>query len=350
MIELSELLVSPEASLVEALEKLDKTASRILMVVDIDRVLQGVLTDGDVRRCILRTGSLDGSVREACNLNPCVLEVGHECDASHLMEQRKLDAVPIVGEDGTIVDCIFKNGERTEKAGTNTGLPVVMMAGGLGTRLYPYTKVLPKPLIPVNDVPIAERIIRSFQKQGCGPFFLVVNHKKEMIKAYFKEVECDYDVRFVEEVEFLGTGGGLSLVKDCLDGCFILTNCDILVDADFAEALALHRERKNAVTMIVSLKNFIIPYGTVEIDAGGGIAAMVEKPSIPFFINTGCYIVERNVLDLIGERESVGFPDIIERCKREGLNVGVYPVSESSWLDMGQPEELAHMSMMLGEH
>lgn len=346
---LIELFISPDASLVEALEKLDEVASRILIVVDESFALRGVLTDGDARRCILKTGALDASVGDACNTEPYVIYEGQERDAPALMRRYDLDAVPVVNENGIVVDCILKGGECAEKTMGRINVPVVMMAGGLGTRLYPYTKVLPKPLIPVNDVPIAERIIRSFQKQGCGPFFLVINHKKEMIKAYFKEIECSYDVRFVEEAEFLGTGGGLSLVKEHLDGSFILTNCDILVEADFSEALALHREKKNAVTMVVSLKNYVIPYGTVEIDAGGGIAGMVEKPSIPFLINTGCYIVERCVLDLIDEGESVGFPDIINRCKEEGFAVGVYPVSESSWLDMGQPEELARMSLVLEE-
>lgn len=344
---LSEATVLPETTLVEALGRLDSAGTRILLVVDESFVLKGVLTDGDIRRCILKTGKLESLVSDAFNRNPTVLTAGSETDALFLMKERKLDAVPIVDENGVVVDCVFRDKICIPDSVGRINLPVVMMAGGLGTRLYPYTKILPKPLVPVNDVPIAERIINSFKTQGCTDFLLIVNHKKEMIKAYFNEVDRDYDVRFVEEREFLGTGGGLSLVKNQVADTFILTNCDILIKTDFSKALDLHRSQGNSVTMIVSLKNYVIPYGTVEIDVGGGVAAMTEKPTIPFFINTGCYIVERSVLDLIQDDETIDFPDVICRCMSNGLRVGVYPVSESSWLDMGQPEELARMSQIL---
>lgn len=347
---LEDLFIAPDATFVDALKQLDATGRHTLLVVDENHCLLGTLTDGDMRRAILRLGALDATVSESYNDHPYVCSVECREHAYEVLDENGIDAVPLVAVGGKVVDCIFRDGSCGLAALEGTvDIPVVMMAGGLGTRLYPYTKVLPKPLIPINDVPIAERIIGTFHRQGCNRFLLIVNHKKEMIKAYFNEIDRDYTIEYADETEFLGTGGGLALVKDRVPETFFLTNCDILIDTDFSKALALHRDEGNAVTMIVSLKNYTIPYGTVEIDAGGGINAMLEKPSIPFLVNTGCYIVDKCALDYIEDSESVGFPDIIERCKADRRKVGVYPVSERSWLDMGQLDEMNNMSAILSD-
>lgn len=347
---LEDLFISPDSTIVDALEQLDATGKHTLLVVDDDRHLLGTLTDGDVRRVILRLGTLNATVRASYNDQPHFCSIEHGEQASLMFDKYGIDAVPLVSLGGEVVDCVFRDGScDAAEPRKSIDVPVVMMAGGLGTRLYPYTKVLPKPLIPINDVPIAERIIDAFNRQGCDSFLLIVNHKKEMIKAYFNEIEHDYLVEFVDEDKFLGTGGGLCLIKDRVSDTFFLTNCDILVDTDFSKALELHLREGNAVTMIVSLKNYTIPYGTVEIDAGGGISAMLEKPSIPFLVNTGCYIVDRCALDYIQDGENIGFPDVIERCKNDGKKVGVYPVSEQSWLDMGQLDEMSNMAAILSD-
>lgn len=348
---LDDLFISPEATLAEALRALDNTAKGILLVVEDRDLLMGTLTDGDVRRALLREGDLSASVGGACNCNFVALPLSKRGMAERLMVERQITGVPILNGEGRVVDCALRTGVslRREKRG-ELDVPVVVMAGGKGTRLYPYTKVLPKPLIPINDVPIVERVIDSFREQGCDEFHLIVNHQRQMIEAYFAGIERQYAVCFVEEDAFLGTGGGLRLAQNSLDRTFVLTNCDILVSFDLAEALEMHRSEGNAVTMVASLKNYEIPYGTVELDAGGQIAGMVEKPTVPFLVNTGCYIVEPVVIELIGEGESVGFPDVIERCKAAGMKAGVYPISEKSWLDMGQMDELAKMSNALVSH
>lgn len=342
---LNDLFVRKQDRLVDALHVLDSTGKGIVFVVEDDNLLVGTLTDGDVRRCILKTGNLEAVVGQAVNVNPFIASIE---ESVSLPAGLAYDAVPIVDGEGAIVDAVFRDGDTLQR--NNAGsfeLPVVMMAGGLGTRLYPYTKILPKPLIPVNDVPIAERIIERFRGYGSRRFILIVNHKKEMIKAYFNDLPKDYFVEFVEEDEFLGTGGGLSLLKGMLDSTFVLTNCDILIEADMGEALKLHEQQRNAVTIFASLKSFAIPYGSIEIGEGGEIANMVEKPEIPLLVNTGCYIVEPSVFAHIDEDEQIGFPDIIERCREAGENVGVYPISDKSWLDMGQLDGLQSMSQRL---
>lgn len=346
---LDDLVIREDLTLIEALQKLDKNAKGILFVVNSQQQLRGALTDGDVRRYILRHGSFEAPVQNVMNSTPKSLNKEKAYEAELLLHKYSLDAVPILNNSQHIVDVVFRDGELHLNADhPKIDIPVVVMAGGVGTRLYPYTKVIPKPLIPINDIPIVERIMDRFHKEGSEQFYLVVNYKKEMIKAYFNDINKDYRLDFVDEETFLGTGGGLRLLADTLDTTFILTNCDILVEADFSEVLHLHTSEKNAVTMLCSLKNYEIPYGSVEIDAGGSLASIVEKPSLPLLINTGCYVVEPSVLEHIREHEEIGFPEVVMRCKEAGERVGVFPISENSWLDMGQTEEMRRMSERLG--
>ncbi|MBR1629452.1 MAG: NTP transferase domain-containing protein, partial [Lachnospiraceae bacterium] len=250
----------------------------------------------------------------------------------------------VVDEDRRVLRILFDegfSGGRSDLALKNT--PVVIMAGGSGTRLYPYTKILPKPLIPIGDVPIVERIIRQFQDFGCHEFHLVVNVKKNMIKAYFNEIEKDYDVFYADEDEPLGTGGGLYLLKNKIKDTFILSNCDILVRDDFGKMMASHKKHQNMITMVSSLKTYPIPYGVVHLGDDGKLETIEEKPQMSFLTNTGVYIIEPEVLEMIPEHTFMGFPDIIEKVKAEGQRVGIYPVSEHAWLDMGQMDTLEDM-------
>lgn len=343
------MLVSEDMTVLEAMEQLDKVATKVLFIHE-ERRLLAALSDGDVRRWILAKGSLEDPVKKIANYQPLYLKPEEAGRAEDYMQEQAIEIIPIVDENMHIVDIKswrqFRHGERRQ---TQIGLPVVMMAGGKGTRLYPYTQILPKPLIPVGELPIAEHIINQFRRFGCNDFYLIVNHKKNMIKAYFNEIEKDYNVFYVDEEEPLGTGGGLSLLKGKIDSSFILTNCDILIREDFSKIYELHKERKNVITMICSLKNFRIPYGVVEIGEQGDIEAMKEKPTMSFFTNTGCYIVEPEVIEEMEENQVIGFPDIVERYKRQGRNVGVYPIGENAWLDMGQMDELEKMREQLKE-
>ena len=222
-----------------------------------------------------------------------------------------------------------------------------MMAGGKGTRLYPYTKILPKPLIPIGDIPIAEHIINHFREYGCRDFFLIVNHKKNMIKAYFNELDKDYNINYIEEEIPLGTGGGLSLLKGKISSTFILTNCDTLIEEDMAKIVKCHKERQNLITIVCALQNVQIPYGVVNVGNDGRIESMEEKPNLSFLTNTGCYIVEPEVIEKLETGKAIGFPEVVEKYKAKGAKVGVFPISERAWMDMGQMDELEKMKKRL---
>ena len=216
-------------------------------------------------------------------------------------------------------------------------------AGGKGTRLDPYTRVLPKPLIPVGDLPIIEHIMQNFQEYGCDEFSMIVNYKKELIKTYFKESDNQYQIEWFDEEKPLGTGGGLSLLKKHIDKTFFFTSCDTLLLADYESILRFHKDNQNTITMICAWKNITLPYGIVEMGSNGIIEKMQEKPEMSFLTNTSIYIVEPDVIEDIPEEVSMTFPEIIQVEIEKGCKAAAYPVSESEWLDMGQLSELEKM-------
>ena len=345
MIRVEELFLAPDATVLEALRKLDETGQRILFIAPEGR-LQAALTDGDIRKFFLRGGTPDQTVDRAAHYHPLSLPSAERGRAPEGVHGHRSDARPILDKRGVITDIVFAYKLDVDNR-KRVDIPVVMMAGGLGTRLYPYTKILPKPLIPVGEQPIAELIIDRFRDFGCHDFTMIVNYKRGMIKSYFTDLEKDYTVHFADEDVFMGTGGGLCLLKGKIQSPFFFTNCDTLLDVDFGDIYEYHKKHGNLVTMICAFKHYTVPYGVVELGQDGGIAAMREKPELDFLTNTGVYVVEPRVVEEMRDGEVIGFPDVIERYRAAGEKVGVYPIGENSWMDMGQLEELEKMRRKL---
>lgn len=345
-----ECIITEKYTIMQALECLDRVKVKVLFIVCNDRFC-ATLTDGDVRRAILRGVPLTALVKEIANYNPYYVKRGERMLGLQLLKEKQIQALPIVDDDLKIVGICKHEDDDFGKMDHKpvVDIPVVIMAGGLGTRLYPYTKVLPKPLIPIVDTPISERIIQSFQEIGCNDFHMILNYKKNMIKAYFTDTDKNYNIHFYEEMTPLGTGGGVRLLIDQIHSTFILTNCDILILDDVKKMVDHHREQNNQVTMVCSLKNFEIPYGVVKFTEGGEISSFEEKPKMSFFTNTGYYILEPTVFGYIGENEQISMPDIITRMKTDGKKVGIYPISENSWLDMGQMDTMESMERKVKE-
>ncbi|WP_325199887.1 sugar phosphate nucleotidyltransferase [Oscillibacter sp.] len=341
----AELCVGKSRTIREAMGQLDRVAKKVLFVAE-DEVLIGALTDGDIRRHLLNGGRMDDPVAAAANYHPVTAQNPEQ--ARKLLRRDGIFAVPVVGEGGALLDIVLDPGFSKPRR-SSLHIPVVIMAGGKGTRLDPYTRVLPKPLIPVGELPVIEHIMRQFQQFGCEAFHVVVNYKKQLLKAYFSESEKRYQVSWYDEERPLGTGGGLYLLKGRVKETFFFTNCDILLLSDYADILKFHREQKNAVTMVGAWKNLTLPYGVVETGRGGVIERIREKPELSFLTNTGMYIVEPEVLEDIQDDTPAGFPDIIEDQRRKGRKTAVYPVSGEEWLDMGQMTELEKMKKRLYE-
>ncbi|MCR4740305.1 MAG: NTP transferase domain-containing protein [Lachnospiraceae bacterium] len=343
---IQDFIIDGNRTVLNAMEQLDELAFKVLFIEDEDGI-KASLTDGDIRRYILRNGDLNSPVSEVANRDPkYLINAGRE-EALRFLKQNAIEAVPLVDENLRIYDVVYWNDEQLKLKRNHIGCPVVMMAGGKGTRLKPYTNILPKPLIPVGEKPIAEHIIDQFCAYGCNEYHLILNYKKNMIKAYFGEIERDYEINYADEDEPLGTGGGLSLLKRKIKETFILTNCDILINEDISKIFRYHKDNKNLITMVCSLVNYQIPYGIVHLSESGKIASLEEKPEMSFFTNTGCYIVEPEVLDGIPDNTYINFPDIMESYMKKGMNVSMFPISSRSWFDMGQKDELEKMRLYL---
>jgi len=327
--------------MLDAMAQLDKVARKVLFVTREGHFVAAI-TDGDIRRWILKKGNLDAKVMDIANYTPKFL-IEHKRDsAKAFMREHSIEALPILSTNMNIVSIVFLSDGEIEPR-TSLTIPVVIMAGGLGTRLYPYTKILPKPLIPIGEVPIVEHIMNRFYQFGADQFYLVVNHKKNMIKAYFNEAMKAYTINYVDEDLPLGTGGGLSLLKGKIYSTFLLSNCDILIEEDYGKILGYHQRENNLITMVCSLKKIRIPYGVIEIGESGEIVKMQEKPEYSYFTNTGMYIIEPRVINELNDNQAIGFPDIIEKYKQLGEKIGVFPISENSWLDMGQLDGMEEM-------
>lgn len=342
-----DLCIEKDETVKVAMSQMDRTAKKVLFVLE-KETLFGTLTDGDIRRHLLSGGNMNDSVCAAANCNPVVARNREQARRLLRNQENILVAVPVIGEDKRLQEIVLSL-EDTGNLLPKLDIPVVIMAGGKGTRLDPYTRVLPKPLIPVGELPIIEHIMRQFEEYGCSAFHVIVNYKKQLMKAYFGESNQQYDVTWYDEERPLGTGGGLYLLKGHMKETFFLTNCDILLRSDYADMLKFHRDHGNVITMVGAYKSLTIPYGVVDVGDNGVIETMREKPELSFLTNAGMYIVEPEVLADIPDDTIITFPEIMETQRKKGRKVAVYPVSEEEWLDMGQLDELRRMEKTLGE-
>ncbi|MDO9523808.1 MAG: nucleotidyltransferase family protein [Methanocorpusculum sp.] len=342
MTELSSYLVSPVATVLDAMSVIDTAAKGVAFVCS-DKKILGVITDGDIRRYIIRGGDLSCNVMDVANRNFKFLRESDSVDAGVIKKIRSdYKALPVLDAEGRILSIIFED-DTASLPPANLHIPVVIMAGGKGTRLYPYTKVLPKPLIPIGDVPITMHIMQHFEKYGCTRFTMVVNHQKELIKAYYSDPDLPYDIDFADEKEPLGTAGGLKLLEGKISGTFFMTNCDILIDASYDKIYQYHKKMQNLVTMVCAVKKITIPYGTVYMNDAGRIENMVEKPTLSYLVNTGYYVVESEFISEIPNDTFIHMTDVVQKCIDAGKPVGVYPISEGQWSDMGQIDEMERM-------
>lgn len=341
---LEEILLEENATIKDAIEKLEMVRCKVVYIVH-NKKLKASISDGDIRRFVLHEENIHAPVKCIANKSPKFFYESQTEEIQRFFEECEAWSAPIINFNGEIIAVAFRNGQVVKNRNI-ASCPVVIMAGGKGTRLYPYTKILPKALIPVGDIPISEIIINSFKSYGCEAFHMIVNHKKDMIKAYF-EANKSHGVHFYEEGKMLGTGGGLYLLKGTLKEDFFFTNCDVLIDADYSTMYQVHKNHHNAITIIAAEYTNSIPYGVIDMDEEHHYKKMDEKPSKKYYINTGLYILNPKVLELIPENEEISFPEIINLAKDTKMQVGVYTVAESAYMDMGQLEELDKMQRKL---
>jgi len=339
------IYINPTISIKDALKRLDDTAEKVLLVVDENNILLGTLTDGDIRRYILKTGMIEGIVESIYNPNPIyALEGQLEDEIKSMIFKNKVEILPVVNDKKQVIGFhrwtdFYEREIEDYSPSEKLDIPVVIMAGGKGTRLDPFTRVLPKALVPFKEKTISEHIIDSFKKFGVQKFYFTLNFKGKVIESYFNSIQKDYEIEFIWEEEFLGTAGSLSLLIDKINNDFFVTNCDILLNVNYNKVYKYYKEVDAFFASITSIRHYAIPYGIVYTGEQSIIKKIEEKPEHTFQINTGVYLLNKKVLDYISENTYIDMPQLIDRLLEENKKVIAYPINEKDYIDIGQWEE-----------
>ncbi len=330
---IEKLFLLKNADIHAAIEKLDNNEAHIVLVVDERRRLLGTVTDGDVRRGILRAIKLSDSIVTIMNPAPIVAELNYDKHAIlNLMRTNKIKQIPIVNENKEVCDIeiIDELIETSRKDNV-----VVLMAGGLSTRLRPLTNDCPKPMLKVGGKPILETILTSLIQFGFHQFYISINYLGEQIKSYFGDGSAwNAKIEYIQEDDKMGTAGSLSLIPKSFKKPLIVMNSDLLTKVDFNQLLMFHQEQNVNATMCVRKFDYTVPYGICKLD-NNNIIEIQEKPTYNFFINAGVYVLEPAVLKLIPQNSYYDMPSLFSHLIKLQHQVTAFPIREY-WLDIGQ--------------
>ena len=340
---IEEISLDCGSTILQTLKRMDTLDKKLLIVTE-KKVFKSVISIGDIQRAIIKGKDLQTRIGKILREE---ITVCYENDSIEKIKKEMIfyrsEFMPVLNNSGEIIKIIFWDDLFVESHLSHQPdlkIPVVIMAGGEGSRLKPLTNIIPKPLVPLGDKSIIELIIDSFVKRGSSKFYLLLNYKASMIENYFEELkDKNFQTEFFRETKPLGTAGSLHLLKRKIKETFFVSNCDILIDQDYSEVLKYHKSNRNELTIIGALKHQLIPYGTLEVGKGGILKELKEKPDLTFIINSGMYILEPHLLNEIPENQFFHITDLITNIKKRKGRVGVFPVSEMSWLDIGDWKE-----------
>lgn len=329
-------LVRPATAIRDVLRAIEETELKIALVTDEEGVLKGTVTDGDVRRALLNGKDLDSTARSVMNPDPITAAASTPRDELlTLMRARRIQQIPLVDESGRVEGLEVLSEVVAPKKRDN---PVILMAGGLGTRLRPLTDDCPKPLLEVADKPILETILSSFIDHGFGNFYISVNYRADMIKEYFGDgAEWNVLIRYLEEEKRMGTAGPITLLDERPSKPFIVMNGDLLTKLNFSNLIEFHEGHQEVGTMCVCEHEMQVPYGVIQTEAHR-IASIKEKPVQRYFVNAGIYVLDPEVIDFIPRDSFVDMPDVFEDLIDRGYQTSAFLIREF-WQDVGRPED-----------
>ena len=326
------ILISPEATILEAIRIIDHTDFLIALVVDEERRLIGTVTDGDIRRGILRNCTMDTPVKKIMFQTPLAASVNDSREKIlSRLRKKTCRQIPLLDNNYRVVGIKTSN----EFISSKLDIPVLIMAGGLGTRLRPLTDNCPKPLLHVGGKPILEIILDNFIAQEFNNFYISINYMGDMIEDYFEDgSKMGVNIQYLKENKRLGTAGAISLIDHPIDAPLIVMNGDLLTKVNFTQMMDFHKDNKSSATLCVREYNFQVPFGVVQMD-NCKLKQFQEKPVQNYFINAGIYILEPGILQLIPKNEYFDMPDLLSKLKSSDNPPSVFPIREY-WLDIGQ--------------
>jgi dTDP-glucose pyrophosphorylase len=338
--------IGPECTVRDAIEVIDAAGLQIALVVDENQRLLGTVTDGDVRRAILRGLSLDDRAARVMNPNPATARQQDDRETLlTLMRQRRLHQIPVLDATWRVVGLEVIDDLVKPQPKTNA---VVLMAGGLGTRLRPLTDDCPKPLLSIGTKPILETILEAFIQHGFGRFYLSVNYMADKLEEHFGDgSRWGAEIEYLREKERLGTAGALSLLPEPPTEPLFVMNGDLLTGLNFAHLLAFHTEHAAAATMCVREYEMQVPYGVIE-TRNHRILDIREKPTERYLVNAGVYVLQPDTLGLIPNGEFFDMPDLFKRLIARGEETAVFPIREY-WMDIGRVEDFDRANVHFDE-
>jgi dTDP-glucose pyrophosphorylase len=341
-----DIAIGPDATVRQAWEVLDRGAMQIALVVDGTDHLVGTVTDGDIRRAVLHGKGLEIAITDVMNANPSTGLVEESRDSwQRTMHRHSLRHLPILDTRGCIVDLVQYSMPLEPERST----PVVIMAGGLGTRLRPLTESTPKPMIPVGPKPVLETIIENFADQGFVNIYLCLNYKGEVIQEYFQDgSHLGVNITYLHEDRRLGTAGALSLLPERPREPVIVMNGDLLTKVDFVRLLNFHVQQGFMATMAMREHEQQVPYGVLKIGDGYVVDELIEKPVERYYVNAGIYILEPRTLDLVPDQRCYDMPTLFNTLMDKGEKVGGFPLRDY-WVDIGRMEDLERASAEFSE-
>ena len=335
-------IISIDNTCIDALKQMDAIHSKVLIVIAENKFV-GILTIGDIQRAIIKNINIRSKISDIIDCKKIYAkETDSLDDIKRTMYAIRAELMPVIDKNGSLIKVYFWDdffGDKQKLPCKNIHLPVVIMAGGKGTRLQPLTNIYPKPLIPIGEKTIVEMIMDKFVSYQCSDFYISVNYKADVIRNYFDFINNPkYHITYFQEEKPMGTAGSLRLLKDQLHSTFFVSNCDILIKENYADILEYHKNNGNDLTVVAALKTYSIPYGTIITGENGILESIEEKPNLTFKINTGLYILEPSVLDEIPD-DFFHITHLMEKLQKKGARVGVYPISQNDWVDMGDWKE-----------
>ena len=339
---MKQFFIDQNSSTKKAIKQINKLRGQSLVVVKNKNILRGILSFADLRRAIISKNILNKNINKIYNKKPkYIFSDEIRKNISDLYSKlKKLGILPVVDKKTyKIVDILtykkLKNLKHKNLEKINCS--VVIMAGGKGTRLKPYTEILPKPLLPINKKPAIRHILEKFDYYSPTKFFVTVNYKAEILKSYFHETQGSFKIEIINEDRPLGTAGSLYLLKNKIKGPFFLTNCDTIVNTNYFNILNFHLKNKNDITVVVAKKIFNLPYGVCNVEKKN--FQFVEKPKLKFKVNVGLYLLNKNILNLIKKKRYLDFNTLLTNSLKMKKKVGHYEIKDRDWIDVGRMDK-----------